>query len=157
MDREAIRRRVVWILYNHDLQEALLKDQLERASITLAEDLERIYGAVGLKGVSYDDTKVLSSIKDDARIATVIALADDRREHFEDLERTIRMELEAIESVHRLVCLADDMDKAVLLALYYPRRTYAEAGRILGYSIRAVTRFRSVAIEHLVDYICHES
>lgn len=157
MDRDAIRRRVVWILYNHDLQESLLKDQLERSSIALAEDLDRIYGAVGLKGVSYEDTKVLSSIKDDARIATVIALAEDRREHYDSLQKTIRMELEAIESVYRLVCLADDMDKAVLLALYYPKRTYAEAGRILGYSIRAVTRFRSVAIEHLVDIICRES
>lgn len=156
MDRDQIHKRVVWILYNHDLQESLLKDQLERARIGLADDLERIYGAVGLKGVNYSDTKVMSSIKDEARIATAIALAEERQRHFRELEKSLKMELDAIDSVYKLVCLADDMDKAVLLALYYPRRTYAEAGKILGYSIRAVTRFRSIAIEHIVDIICHE-
>ena len=157
MDRDAIRRRVVWILHNHDLQESLLKDQLERASMALADDLDRIYGAVGLKGVSYEDTKVMSSIKDESRIATAVALAEERRKYYDRLAKSIRMELEAIGSVYQLVCLADDMDKAVLLALYYPKRTYVEAGKILGYSVRAITRHRSCAIEHLVDIICRES
>ena len=153
MDRDAVYGRIVWILNNHELEEALLRDQLERERISCQDDLERIYGIVGIKTLDYSDVKVMSSAKDDSRLATVVAMAEERREQYEEKAAEFRLELEAITSVYKLVCFMDGMDRAVLLALYYPRRTYGEAAKLLGYSTTAITRHRSKAIERLVDLI----
>ncbi len=153
MDRDAVYGRVVWVLNNHEVEESILKDQIGQEDAALAEDLDRIYGAVGLKGLNYSDTKVLSSIKQDSKIAAAIAAAEERRH--KALERTagFRIELEAIESIYKLVCSLEGMERAVLLAMYYPRRSYGDVAKMLGYSVRAVSRYRSLGIGHVVDFI----
>ena len=153
MDRDAVYNRVVWILNNHEVEEALLKDQIQREDLALTEDLDRIYGAVGLKGINYNDTKVMSSIKIDSRIASAIAQAEDRKHKALEKTADLRIALESIESVYMLVCGLDGMERAVLLALYYPRHSYGDAAKMLGYSVRAISRYRSLAIHHVVDSV----
>ena len=157
MDRDAVYGRVVWILNNHELEESLLRDQLERERLALNDDLERIYGIVGIKAIDYSADRVQASVKDESRVATVIAMADERRAEYEERAGDIRLELEVIASIYKLVSYLEGMDRAVLLALYYPKRTYGAAAKMLGYSVQSLTRYRSRAIERLVDSIMAES
>ena len=157
MDRDAVYGRVLWILNNHELEEALLRDQLERERLSCQDYLERIYGIVGIKAIDYSADRVQASSKDDSRLATVIAMADERREQYEQIASDLSLDLEVITSVYKLVSYLEGMDRAVLLALYYPKRTYGAAAKMLGYSVQSLTRYRSRAIERLVVCIMSES
>lgn len=157
MDRNALYGRIVWILKNHDTETAILQDQIEMENNSLQEDLDRIYGAVGIKAVEYDNVKVISSVKGDSKIASAIAKAEARRIRHERKIEQFQTEMEAIDSVYKLITLQDGMNRAVLLTLYYPYRSYSDAARILGYSIQSIVRFRSQAIDALVDVIMSQS
>lgn len=157
MDRNSLRSRIVWILKNHDVERAILQDQVDAENASLQEDLERIYSAVGIKAVEYDNVKVLSSVKGDSRIAAAIARAEARRIKHERRIEQFMVEIEAIDSVYRLICLQEGMNRAVLLALYYPYHQYSDVAKQLGYSVPSIVRLRSQAIEALLDVILAQS
>lgn len=58
-----------------------------------------------------------------------------------------------IDRVHDAVLNMDAKSAAVLLALYYPRQTYAQAAEALGVETSTVSRQRKAAVDSLIRRI----
>ena len=120
-------RRVYDILKNHDQEMSTIEAQIDAERAALEEDLEAIRARAYPRGVRYDTPRVQSSPDPDGLLVKV-ADAIQRR-----TARTM-----------------DAKSKIILLTLYYPRRTYAQAAELLDMDVSTVSRQRKTAVDRLV-------
>lgn len=149
----SVRQRLMDILMNHSTEEDIIRMQLDQEKEHLDRELERIYSSLGVKGINYDTIKVQSSKNADAALVNALAACDRARDKYAIATRRLQEELNQIHAVYDQVLLLGGMEKNVLLALYYPRRSAIDACRILYCGRTTLYRWKADAIDRLYD-IC---
>lgn len=156
MDEKALdrtTRRVYDILKNHDQETRTIEAQIEAERVALDEDLAEIRSRAYPRGLRYDTPRVQSSPDPDGllvKVADAIKRRSDRTQRAVD---ALKARQDQIDQVRESVLNMDAKSAAVLLTLYYPRRTYEQAAEILGVDISTVSRQRKTAVDRLVRRI----
>lgn len=156
MDEKALdrtTRRVYDILKNHDQETRTIEAQIEAERVALDEDLAEIRSRAYPRGLRYDTPRVQSSPDPDGllvKVADAIKRRSDRTQRAVD---ALKARQDQIDQVRETVLNMDAKSAAVLLTLYYPRRTYEQAAEILGVDISTVSRQRKTAVDRLVRRI----
>ena len=122
--------------------------RVERAA--LEEDLEAIRARAYPRGVRYDTPRVQSSPDPDGLLVKVADAIQRRTARTKRATDALEERQRQIENVHEAILTMDAKSKIILLTLYYPRRTYAQAAELLDMDVSTVSRQRKTAVDRLV-------
>lgn len=137
------------VLIHHGTDEYLIRREMENEKKKLQADLEELYSILGIKAIVYQADKIQSSADPDAKLVAVMDKIQIRRDLYAISSERLQRKLNTIHGVKACIMDLPVADRNLLLALYYPRATYIEAARILGYDRSYVVRHRVEAIEKL--------
>lgn len=143
-------RRVYDILKNHDQEMSTIEAQIDAERAALEEDLEAIRARAYPRGVRYDTPRVQSSPDPDGLLVKVADAIQRRTARTKRATDALEERQRQIENVHEAILTMDAKSKIVLLTLYYPRRTYAQAAELLDMDVSTVSRQRKTAVDRLV-------
>lgn len=146
---ERTTRRVYDILKNHDQEMSTIEAQIDAERVALEKDLEEIRSRAYPRGVRYDTPRVQSSPDPDGLLVKMADAIQRRTARTKRAIDALEERQRQIENVHEAVLTMDAKAKIVLLTLYYPRRTYAQAAEILDMDVSTVSRQRKTAVERL--------
>lgn len=150
---EQTTRRVYDILKNHDQESRTIEAQIEAERAALEEDLAAIRARAYPRGLRYDTPHVQSSPDPDGLMVKVAAAIESRTARTKRAIDHLKERQTQIDRVHDAVLNMDAKSAAVLLALYYPRQTYAQAAEALGVETSTVSRQRKAAVDSLIRRI----
>ena len=85
----------------------------------------------------------------DTRLVAVVQACDERREQHKRDVAAILERVREIRLVYSAIQELDSMSKAVLLNMYYPRRSAERVADMMGSTAKTVIRRRDAAIEAL--------
>lgn len=143
-------RRVYDILKNHDQEMPTIEAQIDAERAALEEDLEAIRARAYPRGVRYDTPRVQSSPDPDGLLVKVADAIQRRTARTKRATDALEERQRQIENVHEAILTMDAKSKIILLTLYYPRRTYAQAAELLDMDVSTVSRQRKTAVDRLV-------
>ena len=144
-----IRTRVMEILRNHDQEARVIEAQIAAEKEALEADLEFILeSAYPSSQLSDTDVRVQSSPDPDGRLVRMVDKRD-RRQRANEAIGNLEHQLQQITEVQNMVYALDTRSKCVLLALYYPYRSYDEAAKFLQVERTTVYRQREIALNRL--------
>lgn len=143
-------RRVYDILKNHDQEMSTIEAQIDAERAALEEDLEAIRARAYPRGVRYDTPRVQSSPDPDGLLIKVADAIQRRTARTKRATDALEERQRQIENVHEAILTMDAKSKIILLTLYYPRRTYAQAAELLDMDVSTVSRQRKTAVDRLV-------
>lgn len=146
---ERTTRRVYDILKNHDQEMSTIEAQIDAERAALEKDLEEIRARAYPRGVRYDTPRVQSSPDPDGLLVKMADAIQRRTARTKRAIDALEERQRQIENVYEAVLTMDAKAKIILLTLYYPRRTYAQAAEILDMDISTVSRQRKTAVERL--------
>ena len=129
-----VRTRVMEILRNHDQEARVIEAQL---------------AAYPSSQLSDAGVRVQSSPDPDGRLVRMVDKRDRRRQRANEAIGNLERQLQQITEVQNLVYALDTRSKCVLLALYYPYRSYDEAAEFLQVERTTVYRQREIALNRL--------
>ena len=132
-----VRTRVMEILRNHDQEARVIEAQI-------AAEKEAPSSQLSDAGV-----RVQSSPDPDGRLVRMVDKRDRRRQRANEAIGNLERQLQQITEVQNLVYTLDTRSKCVLLALYYPYRSYDEAAEFLQVERTTVYRQREIALNRL--------
>ena len=116
----------------------------------LEADLEFILeSAYPSSQLSDAGVRVQSSPDPDGRLVRMVDKRDRRRQRANEAIGNLERQLQQITEVQNLVYTLDTRSKCVLLALYYPYRSYDEAAEFLQVERTTVYRQREIALNRL--------
>ena len=138
-----VRTRVMEILRNHDQEARVIEAQIAAEKEALEADLEFILE------LSDAGVRVQSSPDPDGRLVRMVDKRDRRRQRANEAIGNLERQLQQITEVQNLVYTLDTRSKCVLLALYYPYRSYDEAAEFLQVERTTVYRQREIALNRL--------
>ena len=118
--------------------------------MALEADLDAMREQLLLHGIDYSLDRVISSQSHDAKLLNVLQAMDERRDLYETRVSRIQKRLDEIAQVYELVLDLDPRLRTVVMALYYPRRTYSAAADEIGIDVRTISRRRAEAVDELV-------
>ena len=133
-------RRVYDILKNHDQEMSTIEAQIDAERAALEEDLEAIRARA----------RVQSSPDPDGLLVKVADAIQRRTARTKRATDALEERQRQIENVHEAILTMDAKSKIILLTLYYPRRTYAQAAELLDMDVSTVSRQRKTAVDRLV-------
>lgn len=141
-----VRTRVMEILRNHDQEARVIEAQIAAEKEALEADLEFILESAQLSDAG---VRVQSSPDPDGRLVRMVDKRDRRRQRANEAIGNLERQLQQITEVQNLVYTLDTRSKCVLLALYYPYRSYDEAAEFLQVERTTVYRQREIALNRL--------
>ena len=142
-----VRTRVMEILRNHDQEARVIEAQIAAEKEALEADLEFILeSAYPSSQLSDAGVRVQSSPDPDGRLVRMVDKRDRRRQRANEAIGNLERQLQQITEVQNLVYTRS---KCVLLALYYPYRSYDEAAEFLQVERTTVYRQREIALNRL--------
>ena len=145
-----VRTRVMEILRNHDQEARVIEAQIAAEKEALEADLELILeSAYPSSQLSDAGVRVQSSPDPDRRLVRMVDKRDRRRQRANEAIGNLERQLQQITEVQNLVYTLDTRSKCVLLALYYPYRSYDEAAEFLQVERTTVYRRREIALNRL--------
>lgn len=145
-----VRTRVMEILRNHDQEARVIEAQIAAEKEALEADLEFILeSAYPSSQLSDAGVRVQSSPDPDGRLVRMVDKRDRRRQRANEAIGNLERQLQQITEVQNLVYTLDTRSKCVLLALYYPYRSYDEAAEFLQVERTTVYRQREIALNRL--------
>lgn len=145
-----VRTRVMEILRNHDQEARVIEAQIAAEKEALEADLEFILeSAYPSSQLSDAGVRVQSSPDPDERLVRMVDKRDRRRQRANEAIGNLERQLQQITEVQNLVYTLDTRSKCVLLALYYPYRSYYEAAEFLQVERTTVYRQREIALNRL--------
>lgn len=145
-----VRTRVMEILRNHDQEARVIEAQIAAEKEALEADLEFILeSAYPSSELSDAGVRVQSSPDPDGRLVRMVDKRDRRRQRANEAIGNLERQLQQITEVQNLVYTLDTRSKCVLLALYYPYRSYDEAAEFLQVERTTVYRQREIALNRL--------
>lgn len=154
MSREDVRSQVLDILRNHERERRVIEAQIEYEKLVLARDVDEIASG-GYPSMALSADKVTSSkASADGAMVNMVDLISKRKARSEALIDSLSARLRKIDAVQDLVLQMDSRNKTILIALYYPYRTYAEASALLDIDTATLARQRSIALERLCFRAC---
>ena len=137
-----VRTRVMEILRNHDQEARVIEAQIAAEKEALEADLEFILES------AYPSSQ-LSDAGVRGRLVRMVDKRDRRRQRANEAIGNLERQLQQITEVQNLVYALDTRSKCVLLALYYPYRSYDEAAEFLQVERTTVYRQREIALNRL--------
>lgn len=143
-----VRTRVMEILRNHDQEARVIEAQIAAEKEALEADLEFILESAYPSSLHLTQT-VQSSPDPDGRLVRMVDKRDRRRQRANEAIGNLERQLQQITEVQNLVYTLDTRSKCVLLALYYPYRSYDEAAEFLQVERTTVYRQREIALNRL--------
>jgi DNA-directed RNA polymerase specialized sigma24 family protein len=146
----SVRRRIEDILEHHEQDEKQLVRQLQEERIACEEDVDALRDRLKMHGVDYSLDRVITSRGADDALLNVLQAMDERRERCRLKLERIQRSLDVIWHVYEFVLDLEPRYRAVIMALYYPRRSYAAAAEEVGVDVRTISRRRSDAVDQLV-------
>ena len=145
-----VRTRVMDILRNHDQEARVIESQIAAEKESLEYDLEELLLEGAYPSMAINPTGVRASSPDpDGNLVRMVERRDRRRTRADEAIRSLERQLRQIEEVRSLVLQLDTRSKCVLLALYYPYRSYEEAAEFLQVDRTTVYRLREIALNKL--------
>lgn len=146
------RTRVMDILRNHDQEARVIEAQIAAEKESLEHDLEEILMSGAYPSTAINPTGVrVSSPDPDGNLVRMVDRRDRRRARADEAIGNLERQLRQIEEVRNLVLTLDTRSKCVLLALYYPYRSYEEAAEFLQVDRTTVYRQREIALNKLFN------
>ena len=147
-----VRTRVMDILRNHDQEARVIEAQIAAEKESLEYDLEEILMSGAYPSTAINPTGVRTSSPDpDGNLVRMVDRRDRRRARADEAIANLERQLRQIEEVRSLVLTLDTRSKCVLLALYYPYRSYEEAAEFLQVDRTTVYRQREIALNKLFN------
>lgn len=157
MTREEVRIQVVDILRNHERERRVVEAQIEHERFAMARDVDEIASG-GYPSMALSADKVMSSkASADGAMVNMVDLISKRKSRSEALIESLSARLRKIDAVQDLVLQMDSRNKTILIALYYPYRTYAQASALLDIDTATLARQRAIAIERLCFRACRHT
>ena len=145
-----VRTRVMDILRNHDQEARVIEAQIAAEKESLEYDLEEILMSGAYPSTAINPTGVRASSPDpDGNLVRMVDRRDRRRARADEAIANLERQLRQIEEVRSLVLTLDTRSKCVLLALYYPFRSYKEAADFLHMAKATIYRQRKTALDSL--------
>ena len=145
-----VRTRVMEILRNHDQEARVIEAQIAAEKEALEADLEFILeSAYPSSQLSDAGVRVQSSPDPDARMVNMVTRAEKRRNTAARRIGALERQAQQIEDVLSAILGMDSQSKCVLLALYYPFRSYKEAADFLHMAKATIYRQRKTALDSL--------
>lgn len=143
-------RRVYDILKNHDRKCRLLK----RRSTQSAPPWKKTWKQSGPEPTRAASDMIRpasqSSPDPDGLLVKVADAIQRRTARTKRATDALEERQRQIENVHEAILTMDAKSKIILLTLYYPRRTYAQAAELLDMDVSTVSRQRKTAVDRLV-------
>ena len=130
--------------------EADIEAQIEAERASLEADLAEIRTRAYPRAVRYDTPRVQSSPDPDGLLVKVADAIQHRTARTKRATDALEERQRQIENVHEAILTMDAKSKIILLTLYYPRRTYAQAAELLDMDVSTVSRQRKTAVDRLV-------
>ena len=147
-----VRTRVMDILRNHDQEARVIEAQIAAEKESLEYDLEEILMSGAYPSTAINPTGGRASSPDpDGNLVRMVDRRDRRRARADEAIANLERQLRQIEEVRSLVLTLDTRSKCVLLALYYPYRSYEEAAEFLQVDRTTVYRQREIALNKLFN------
>lgn len=147
-----VRTRVMDILRNHDQEARVIEAQIAIEKESLEYDLEEILMSGAYPSTAINPTGVRASSPDpDKNMIRMVDRRDRRRARADEAIANLERQIRQIEEVRAMVLTLDTRSKCVLLALYYPYRTYEEAAEFLQVDRTTVYRQREIAMNKLFN------
>ena len=147
-----VRFRVMDVLRNHDQEARVIESQIAAERAALAEDLKEIMESAFPSGQLSDaGVRVQSSPDPDARMVNMVTRTEKRRNTADRRIGALERQAQQIEDVLSAILDMDSQSKCVLLALYYPYRSYEEAAEFLQVDRTTVYRQREIALNKLFN------
>lgn len=147
-----VRTRVMDILRNHDQEARVIEAQISAEKESMEYDLEEILMSGAYPSTAIKPTGVrASSPEPDGNLVRMVDRRDRRRARADEAIANLERQLRQIEEVRSLVLTLDTRSKCVLLALYYPYRSYEEAAEFLQVDRTTVYRQREIALNKLFN------
>lgn len=147
-----VRTRVMDILRNHDQEARVIEAQIAAEKESLEYDLEEILMSGAYPSTAINPMGVRASSPDpDGNLVRMVDRRDRRRARADEAIANLERQLRQIEEVRSLVLTLDTRSKCVLLALYYPYRSYEEAAEFLQVDRTTVYRQREIALNKLFN------
>lgn len=151
---EVVIRRVAYVLKHHDRELQAVEKQIAYERETLEEDLKRIRARALPGAVDYGKDPVQGGSPDpDGKMVAVMDALDHRKEAADRVFKKLTQQREEIEGIRLTILDMEDPNKDVLLALYYPYRTYEQAAAELGIDRSTVARRREIAFKKLTEIV----
>ena len=145
-----VRFRVMDVLRNHDQEARVIESQIAAERAALAEDLKEILESAFPSSQLYDaGVRVQSSPDPDARMVNMVTRTEKRRNTADRRIGALERQAQQIEDVLSAILDMDSQSKCVLLALYYPFRSYKEAADFLHMAKATIYRQRKTALDSL--------
>lgn len=145
-----VRFRVMDVLRNHDQEARVIESQIAVERAALAEDLKEILeSAFPSSQLSDAGVRVQSSPDPDARMVNMVTRTEKRRNTADRRIGALERQAQQIEDVLSAILDMDSQSKCVLLALYYPFRSYKEAADFLHMAKATIYRQRKTALDSL--------
>lgn len=145
-----VRTRVMEILRNHDQEARVIEAQIAAEKEALEADLEFILeSAYPSSQLSDAGVRVQSSPDPDARMVNMVTRTEKRRNTADRRIGALERQAQQIEDVLSAILGMDSQSKCVLLALYYPFRSYKEAAGFLHMAKATIYRQRKTALDSL--------
>ena len=147
-----VRTRVMDILRNHDQEARVIEAQIAAEKESLEYDLEEILMSGAYPSTAINPTGVRASSPEPAgNLVRMVDRRDRRRARADEAIANLERQLRQIEEVRSMVLTLDTRSKCVLLALYYPYRSYEEAAEFLQVDRTTVYRQREIALNKLFN------
>lgn len=147
---DEIRTRVLDILRNHERESRAVTAQIAAEKEALERDLEDILTSGAYPSSAINPTGVRSSSPDPgANMTRIVERRDLRRAKSKEVIAGLERQLAQIGEVREMVMELDTRSKCVLMALYFPYRTYDEAAEFLSVDRATVYRQRKTALSKL--------
>ena len=147
-----VRTRVMDILRNHDQEARVIEAQIAAEKESLEYDLEEILMSGAYPSTAINPTDVRASSPDpDGNLVRMVDRRDRRRARADEAIANLERQIRQIKEVRSLVLTLDTRSKCVLLALYYPYRSYDEAAEFLQVDRTTVYRQREIALNKLFN------
>lgn len=149
MQKNELCNQVLDILRNHEREQRVIEAQIEHEIESMNRDVDDLASG-GYPKMAASLVKVQCGMSDpDAAVVNIVDQISKRRKRSESLIASLSERLQKIDAVQDLVLQMDSKSKTILIALYYPYRTYDQAASLLGIDSATLARQRSIAIERL--------
>lgn len=145
-----VRLRVMDILRNHSQEMRVIEAQIAAEKESLEADLEEILLQKAYPSTSLNPSGIRSpSLTPDDKLVQIVEKRDRRKQQAESRIADLKKQLAQIEEVKSIIYQLDTRSKCVLLALYYPYRSYNAAAEFLQTERTTIYRQRKIALERL--------
>lgn len=148
---QKIRARVMDILRNHDQETRVIESQIKAEKKAMKADLKEILlsCAAPSNQFSGNGVRIQSSPDREGRMIKMVEQRDQKKERAAGIIEKLEKQLCQIKEVRDMICQLDARSKCILLALYYPHRTYDKAAEFLQIDRTTVYRQREIALNQL--------